>query len=213
MADGSGIYNVHSDRLDTPRFLTDASQQLVWRQILEAYGGATVNEDVDGDLAVVEFNIRFPGQYYDKETSLHYNNFRYYDPETGRYISTDSIGLLGRLDRRIVTGIDGGSNLYSYGINNPLKYVDHNGKWITIVAWITVVAIPAGITYIVVDCIDKCKKEKGCPPPGQSTMSIASECAERCTPFLDFLGFNTPKSIPITGGKKLGEAAGEAMSE
>ncbi|MBK6957191.1 MAG: RHS repeat-associated core domain-containing protein [Nitrosomonas sp.] len=36
-----------------------------------------------------------PGQYFDKETNLHYNHFRYYEPETGRYISPDPIGLAG----------------------------------------------------------------------------------------------------------------------
>ncbi|UJP01597.1 MAG: hypothetical protein LZF64_12425, partial [Nitrosomonas sp.] len=33
-----------------------------------------------------EYQPRFPGQYFDKETNLHYNYFRYYEPETGRYI-------------------------------------------------------------------------------------------------------------------------------
>ena len=39
--------------------------------------------------------IRFPGQYYDAETGLHYNRFRYYDPSIGRYISADPIGQAG----------------------------------------------------------------------------------------------------------------------
>ncbi len=62
------------------------------------------------------------GQYYDQETGLHYNYFRYYDPSTGRYITSDPIGL------------QGGLNTYGYVDANPLSYVDplgwHKGdKW------------------------------------------------------------------------------------
>jgi RHS repeat-associated protein len=40
-------------------------------------------------------NLRFQGQYYDAETGLHYNRFRYYDPDIGRFVSQDPIGLAG----------------------------------------------------------------------------------------------------------------------
>ena len=59
--------------------------------------------------------MRFPGQYYDAETGLHYNRNRYYDPTTGRYISADPIGQLG------------GINLYRYAANNPLPFIDPDG--------------------------------------------------------------------------------------
>jgi RHS repeat-associated protein len=58
----------------------------------------------------------FPGQYYDVETGKHYNYFRDYDPETGRYIESDPIGL------------DGGMNTYTYVLNNPLTNIDPTGK-------------------------------------------------------------------------------------
>ncbi|WP_232772605.1 polymorphic toxin type 46 domain-containing protein, partial [Psychromonas sp. Urea-02u-13] len=62
----------------------------------------------------VENNLRFQGQYYDSETELHYNRFRYYDPSCGRFVNQDPIGLLG------------GSNNYQY-VPNPVGWVDPMG--------------------------------------------------------------------------------------
>lgn len=63
----------------------------------------------------VTINLRFPGQYYDTESGLHYNWNRYYDPKLCRYVSSDPIGL------------DGGSNTYTYAFNNPLIWLDPLG--------------------------------------------------------------------------------------
>ena len=52
--------------------------------------------------------FRLQNQYYDRETGLHYNYFRYYEPETGRFISQDPVGL------------DGGSNLYGFAPNSQM---------------------------------------------------------------------------------------------
>jgi RHS repeat-associated protein len=60
-------------------------------------------------------NLRFAGQYYDAETGLHYNYYRYYDPQSGRYITSDPIGL------------EGGLNTYSYVGNNPVFDIDPLG--------------------------------------------------------------------------------------
>lgn len=60
-------------------------------------------------------NLRFPGQYFDQETGMHYNGFRYYNPMLGRYIQADPIGLRG------------GINLYGYVYANPLFYYDPYG--------------------------------------------------------------------------------------
>lgn len=69
-------------------------------------------------------NLRFPGQYYDAETSLHYNWNRYYDPNIGRYITGDPIGL------------EGGVNLFSYVGGNPVNFVDPWGLSSTdVVSW------------------------------------------------------------------------------
>ncbi|WP_199733357.1 RHS repeat-associated core domain-containing protein, partial [Pseudomonas syringae group genomosp. 7] len=94
------VYYFHTDQIGTPLEMTDAEGQIVWQAKYRAWGAVeklVVNE--------VEQNLRFQGQYFDAETGLHYNTFRYYDPEIGRFITQDPIGLLG------------GFNLYQYAPN------------------------------------------------------------------------------------------------
>ena len=90
--------------------MTSVSGAVVWSATYNAFGKATV----DGSSTVVN-NLRFPGQYLDAETGLHYNWNRFYNPETGRYLRKDPIGLYG------------GVNVYSYALNSPLRYFDPMG--------------------------------------------------------------------------------------
>jgi RHS repeat-associated protein len=115
-ANGDGeIYYVHNDYLSTPVKMTNEMGLVVWQAVYDPFGNASVNEDVDGDGKVVEMNVRFPGQYYDTETGLHYNYFRTYDPELGRYLTSDPIGLFG------------GVNTFGYVGGNPIGFVDPLG--------------------------------------------------------------------------------------
>ncbi len=65
--------------------------------------------------AATELNLRFPGQYFDSETNLHYNYFRTYQPNQGRYTQADPIG------------IDGGLNRFGYVEGNALMFIDPTG--------------------------------------------------------------------------------------
>jgi RHS repeat-associated protein len=116
VTDGNGNYQVVSDHLSTPKLLVDIdSEAIVWQATKAAFGTTSVDEDVDGDGVDVTFNFRFSGQYEDAETGLYYNYYRYYDPELGRYIQSDPIGL------------NGGLNTYGYVSGNPVIYADPYG--------------------------------------------------------------------------------------
>jgi len=108
---------LHIDHLATPRLATDISSTVVWRWEGNAFGNIPPNEDADNNGILTRINLRFPGQYYDQESGLHYNWNRYYDPRTGRYITSDPIGLLG------------GLNPYAYAANNPLYWIDPLGLY------------------------------------------------------------------------------------
>ncbi|MCP3669596.1 MAG: hypothetical protein GY814_04055, partial [Gammaproteobacteria bacterium] len=107
--DSTSITYLHTDHLATPRKATNEAGQVVWQWESEAFGNALPQSS---GIAV---NLRLPGQYYDAETGLYYNYFRYYDPSTGRYLQSDPIGLRG------------GLNTYAYVGGNPVNYIDPMG--------------------------------------------------------------------------------------
>ncbi len=103
------IYAIHTDRLGTSHKVTDKQGEIIWAAEYSPFGKAKIT------TAHITLNLRFPGQYYDQESDTHYNYLRDYDPETGRYLTSDPIGL------------EGGINLYAYVNNNPLALMDLRG--------------------------------------------------------------------------------------
>lgn len=107
------MYYIHPDHLNTPRLIEDQNQNTVWTwDNEEPFGNNAANEDPNNTGTTFIYNHRFPGQYYDSETQTHYNYFRDYDPQTGRYLQSDPIGL------------EGGINTYAYVNGNPLSFID-----------------------------------------------------------------------------------------
>ncbi|SQJ06954.1 Cell wall-associated polypeptide CWBP200 [Serratia rubidaea] len=102
-------YHYHCDPNGAPVRLTDVQGGLVWSEQCGVWGEPGV---VHADR--VANPLRFQGQYFDAETGLHYNRYRYYDPQTGSYISQDPIGLVG------------GMNPYGY-VHNPNSFIDPLG--------------------------------------------------------------------------------------
>ncbi len=81
-----------TDHLGTPQIIVSNSGSILWRADYEAFGEATLITQA------LENNFRFPGQYYDSETGLHYNFLRHYDPQIGRYLTSDPLGIFGGLN-------------------------------------------------------------------------------------------------------------------
>ncbi|HBO3184468.1 TPA: RHS repeat protein, partial [Pseudomonas aeruginosa] len=129
---------LHGDHLDTPRLATDASGQIAWQWQSDAFGrGEALSQ------GSTQVNLRFPGQYYDAESGLHYNYFRDYDPETGRYVESDPVETLRKLNNPEMTFLNSGESMlqatpywehgftpnhnYTYSDNNPTAKSDKHG--------------------------------------------------------------------------------------
>jgi RHS repeat-associated protein len=106
---GNVVVYIATDHQNKPRRgINAATQQVVWSWDPDAYG-------VIQPSGSVTINLRFPGQYYDVQSGLYYNHNRYYNPELGRYMEPDPIGL------------KGGLNPYAYAGNDPVNKTDPSG--------------------------------------------------------------------------------------
>ncbi len=112
---GTSQYYLHSDHLNAPRMATSQTQALLWSWNSDVFGVGLASTDVDGDGTHLDIPLRLPGQQYDGHSALNYNYFRDYDPNTGRYVQSDPIGL------------EGGLNTYGYVSGNPVKNIDPSG--------------------------------------------------------------------------------------
>ncbi|WP_427454465.1 RHS repeat domain-containing protein [Litorimonas sp. WD9-15] len=106
-----GLHYIHTDHLGRPAFVTDPSGTSVWD------GGITTPFGYSlGVVGTFTQKLMFPGQYRDEETGYDQNWNRTYDPELGRYLQSDPIGLAGGLNR------------YAYVGGNPVSYIDPTGE-------------------------------------------------------------------------------------
>ncbi|MCQ3018217.1 DUF6531 domain-containing protein [Pseudomonas tremae] len=169
------VYYFHTDQIGTPLEMTDAEGQIVWQAKYKPWGmieKLVVNE--------VEQNLRFQGQYFDVETGLHYNTFRYYDPEIGRFATQDPIGL------------SGGDNLYLYA-PNPYGWVDPLGWCVNA----SVTRGPAGQPLRATATITKDDIKKG----GTATNASSRSWARSLGNANDDAGHIIAKLLGGSGGK------------
>jgi Rhs_assc_core: RHS repeat-associated core domain len=122
-------YSILTDQLGTPTEAYDAEGNEVWSRVLDMDGNV-IGET--GNKGMVPF--LFQGQYYDRETGLAYNRFRYYSPKMGMYVSQDPIGLAGGIlnlygyvsDTNVWTdvfGLAGTGGAYMFGFKNGEMYI------------------------------------------------------------------------------------------
>lgn len=113
------VHFVHTDHLGTPRKVIEPVRNVVvweWPFLANAFGESAAIQDPDGDDAQFSMGARFPGQYFDAESGLHYNYFRDYEPGTGRYVESDPIGLRG------------GLSTFGYVRGNAYRWIDPSGR-------------------------------------------------------------------------------------
>lgn len=175
------VFYFHNDQIGTPQLLTDKNQTVVWRIKYQPFGeDEVVEQDADGNGDAVNMPLRFPGQYYDAESGLHYNYYRDYDPSLGRYVQSDPIGL------------NGGLNTYAYVGGNPLTRMDPYGlcAWDLCIGETIVAAelISAGLTIAVGGAIlahqhmsnssdeSTQTKERAIPQPAKPRKGVTCTC-------------------------------------
>jgi RHS repeat-associated protein len=112
----TNLHYVYADHLGTARVITRATDnKMVWRWDNADPFGMLAPDGNPSQLGAFTDNPRFPGQVYDRESGLFYNYFRDYDPQTGRYVQSDPIGL------------EGGLNTFAYVEGNPISKIDPKG--------------------------------------------------------------------------------------
>lgn len=130
-------YFYHTDHLGTTLEITDEDGGIVWSGDYDSFGLCEVKNGPG-----ITNHLRFQGQYLDEETCLHYNIFRYYDPETGRYITQDPTSYLSK-----------DFNLYRYCLNDPINSIDPWGLGAIAVGWGIALAEPTPVGEIIMGLV------------------------------------------------------------
>ena len=114
--DRGSIYYLYHDHLNTPKAITSETGSIEWESVHSAFGKGELS------LENIESHFRFPGQYFDRESNLHYNHARIYDPLAGRYLQADTIDLVLRHRTWKL------NHQYVYADSNPISLADPLGR-------------------------------------------------------------------------------------
>ncbi|WP_372338576.1 RHS repeat-associated core domain-containing protein [Neisseria canis] len=114
------LFYFHNNQIGTPHEMTDIHGNLLWYGSYSAWGSLSSENKIYPNI---HQPFRLQNQYFDAETGLHYNFFRYYEPDTGRFVNQDPIRLAG------------GDNLYQFAPNvyswvDPLGWIPRMPTWL-----------------------------------------------------------------------------------
>jgi RHS repeat-associated protein len=158
---GVAVWNVSVDHLNRPVLMTNSLTTAMWTAVWQPWGGA---HSITGTATL---DTRFPGQWYQSETGLHYNWHRSYDPTIGRYTQPDPLGF-----------VDGPS-VYGYAGGMPQAAVDPEGLAVPGMA-LFCARFPIVCAELLKCARDpsKCAKEKICPvlPPAKKLVCGQPGC-------------------------------------
>ena len=180
--DAEDVLYVHADHLASPQKMTDDTGAVVWDAAYTPFGQEA---SITGTAAN---DNRFPGQFHDTETALHYNYWRDYDPVLGRCIQSDPIGLAG------------GLNTYAYVGGNPITRIDRHGLIIDTLADLGFLSYDAYRIYS--DNI-----VGSCGNLGENLLALGADAIGAALPFVTGLG------LSVRGGKLVDDAADAARGK
>jgi len=201
---GSTYYWYQNDHQGRPQKIVTTSGAVVWSAVYDSFG----NCQVDASSTITN-NLHGPGQYHDAETGLYYNLNRYYDPATGRYLTTDPI--------------EDGLNLYAHCFNNPVNLMDPEGlcaiKWmrnqiheiLAVAGMIPVLgAVPDlldSLIYAVEGDFYQAAFAIGCAVPGAGDALRGLQFASKGLKYADKSGaLNTFKKLIMNNRGSIGDA-------
>ncbi len=184
----SNTYYYHYDGLGSVSALSDEDGNIIEKYRYDVFGAPRIYDadDVQIDASGVSNPYMFTGRRYDTETGLYYYRARYYNPDLGRFMQTDPLGVflqisfMARLTKVNVKDIillapivnEDGLNLYLYVKNNPINWIDPSGMINPIACAI------CGACYgaLWLSCGIICAKEGHWDCPGEGFSSCMKKC-------------------------------------
>jgi RHS repeat-associated protein len=188
---------------------------VVWSAKYSSFGEANVDPS-----STITNNLRFPGQYYDEETGLRYNWWRYLDAESGRYLRQEPLKDLlipgnSFILRDLILCGEWDVNLYRYCLNDPINLIDPYGLK-SAVPWVLIARVVCTTVCFgkAMNCHKNCatEDEGDCPDPEAKKKCKVKcnigyvNCMDTCWP--DWFEYSPKPERPDTPGSGGGGAGG-----